>query len=196
MNLVFRKLAGIVGALGLAILAQPNCAAQCGFGTVRKLHVGWSIQQNDDASSQGKWQPTIVGFWHVVFTAKTMNGASIPDTVIDNSLVVWHSDGTEIMNSGRPPQDGNFCLGVWKQTGRDTYKLSHIPLGNDIDPSTGVVNGPTRILEHVTIGPDGDHYSGTFSLTGHTKSGQVTTTFTGVLAGTRITVDTDVSDIL
>ncbi len=31
---------------------------------------------------------------------------------VDNAFVQWHSDGTEIMNSRRPAQDGNFCLGV------------------------------------------------------------------------------------
>jgi hypothetical protein len=41
--------------------------------------------------------------------------------VIDKSVVVWHSDGTEIMNSSRSAQDENFCLGVWKRTGERTY---------------------------------------------------------------------------
>lgn len=31
------------------------------------------------------------------------------------------------MNSLRPPQDGNFCLGVWEQTGRSKYYLNHFP---------------------------------------------------------------------
>jgi hypothetical protein len=49
--------------------------------------------------------------------------------VIDNALVVWHSDYTEIMNSGRPPQDGDFCLGVWEQVGKSKYKLNHFAWG-------------------------------------------------------------------
>ena len=68
--------------------------------------------------------------WHVVFTAQTQNGDAIPvpgGVVIDNSVVVWHSDGTEIMNSARSAQDGNFCLGVWKRTGERPYLLNHIP---------------------------------------------------------------------
>jgi hypothetical protein len=32
-------------------------------------------------------------------------------------MAVWHSDKTEIMNSGRPAQDGDFCLGVWESLG-------------------------------------------------------------------------------
>ena len=81
----------------------------------------------------------IVGMWHVVFTAQTQNGETIPVTggvVIDNSVVVWHGDGTEIMNSARSAQDGNFCLGVWKRTGDRTYLLNHIPWqGNVYDPT-------------------------------------------------------------
>src|SRR5215469_1269949 len=49
-------------------------------------------------------------------------GSSTPDldTPIDNALVPWHSDGTELMNSARPPQDGDFCMGVWKRSGKNT----------------------------------------------------------------------------
>ncbi|MGA7927610.1 MAG: hypothetical protein WCA20_16670 [Candidatus Sulfotelmatobacter sp.] len=31
------------------------------------------------------------------------------------------------MNSARPAQDGNFCLGVWTRTGKLKYYLNHIP---------------------------------------------------------------------
>ncbi len=71
-------------------------------------------RDNDD-------RPSMVGMWHVAFTAETADPATAPPgTMIDNALVVWHSDRTEIMNSMRPPQDGNFCLGVWKKTGPAT----------------------------------------------------------------------------
>lgn len=84
----------------------------------------------------------IVGMWHVTFTAKTINGASIPDTVIDNALVVWHSDKTEIMNSGRPPQDGDFCMGVWEYTrNSNKYKLNHFAWGGNAFPT----DPPTEI---------------------------------------------------
>ncbi len=44
----------------------------------------------------------IVGFWHVKFIAK--GNGFIPDgTVIDMGFSQWHSDGTEILNSSRPP---------------------------------------------------------------------------------------------
>src|SRR3982074_1334258 len=57
----------------------------------------------------------IVGLWKFKFVSKDSPG--IPDgAVIDEGYVTWHSDGTEIMNSGRAPSTGNFCMGVWKKT--------------------------------------------------------------------------------
>jgi len=215
MKVSLNAFATILGAVGLAALGQPNCAAQCGLGGVIKSGASLQLrpnigsvrllptafQEGSDAKEHGKWETTIVGFWHVTFTAKTMNGNAIPDTVIDDSLVVWHNDGTEIMNSGRPPQDGNFCMGVWKQTGSSTYKLNHFAKGNDYAPGTpnGVVGdptGPTHLVESVNVDSDGKHYSGPFTLTATNTSGQPTTVFTGVLTATRITLDTTVADIL
>ncbi len=215
MKVSLKTFATGLGALVLAILGQQNCAAQCGLGGVIKSGASWQLrpnpasvrllpaafQEGHDSDDHGKWEPKIVGFWHVTFTAKTLGGAAIPETVIDNALVVWHSDGTEIMNSGRPAQDGNFCMGVWEQTGPSTYKLNHFALGNQYVPGTpnGVVGdpgGPTRIVESVKVASDGNHFSGLFSLTATNTSGNATTVFTGVVTATRITLDTTVADIL
>jgi len=205
-----------LAVLGLALLAVPNCSAQCGLASPRirsqsslPAHMGHvpllpvALAGDDDSDHHGERdRAAIVGMWHVTFTAKTMNGADIPDTVIDNALVVWHGDGTEIMNSGRPPQDGDFCMGVWKQTGEATYELNHFAWGgNQYTPGTpnGVVGdpmGPTRIVEFVRMGADGKHYSGTFTLTAHDTSGHVSTIFTGVISATRITENTTVPDLL
>jgi hypothetical protein len=45
----------------------------------------------------------------------------------------WHSDGTEILNSSRPPATSNFCLGVWEKTGPFAYKLNHFALSSDLE---------------------------------------------------------------
>ena len=118
-------------------------------------------------SSQASDDP-IVGFWKVAFTSKG-NEPNIPDGApIDSGFVQWHSDGTEIMNSGRPPQNGDFCLGVWEKTGRSRYKLNHFALGNIIDPTNptaiGPPGGPTQITEDIILSRDGKHYVGTFTL--------------------------------
>ena len=139
--------------------------------------------------------PSIVGMWHVVFTGHTMNGgAYVLPNPFDNSVIVWHSDGTEIMNSSRPAQDGNFCLGVWTQTGRLQYFLNHIPWqGND---PMGNPQGGAQILEKIDLSPDGNSYTGSFSFTAYDTSGNKTLTVTGTIAATRITPATPFSDLL
>jgi len=140
--------------------------------------------------------------WHAVFTARTINGEEIPSpgAVIDNSVVVWHADGTEIMNSSRPAQDGNFCLGVWKKTGRLSYFLNHIPWqGNDPSGGPSGIGNPQsedQLLEQVTLSPDGNRYSGTFTLTAYDTSGNIEITATGTLSATRITTGTKFTDLL
>jgi hypothetical protein len=134
----------------------------------------------------------IVGMWHVMFTSE--------GNPIDNSLVVWHSDHTEIMASSRPAQDGDICLGVWERTGKSKYKLNHLPwLANDTtNAPSGIGNpsGPTRLFEEVTLSPDGEHYSGTFTLDAFDTAGNLTAHITGAITATRVTVNTTVQDLL
>jgi hypothetical protein len=196
-----------VAAFGL--LFHPATArASCGIGQPAPTHSSWFVQPghatllraaltNDDQFDDA----SIVGMWHVTFTARTMNGAPIPDTVIDNALVVWHSDHTEIMNSGRPAQDGDFCMGVWEQVGRAEYKLNHFAWGgNDADPGVppGTVGppsaGPTHITEDVTLSRDGNHFSGRFTLAAP-DTNNVVTSFTGMVTAARITINTKPSDL-
>ena len=188
-------------ALVLALAMVPSAKAQC-LSTKLVKPSSWQPQVGGAHLMDASDSPSIVGMWHVVWTANGMNGTPIPGpgVVIDNSVVVWHADGTEIMNSSRPAQDGNFCLGVWKQTGRLSYFLNHIPWqGNDPSGGAGGIGNPTggaQILEQVTLSPDGNRYSGRFSLTAYDTSGNVEVTFTGTLSATRITVGTKFTDLL
>ena len=135
---------------------------------------------------------SIVGFWHVKFVSEGTTG--IPDgTVIDMGFSQWHSDGTEILNSSRPPATSNFCLGVWEKTGRSTYKLNHFALSSDLN---GNLVGPANIREDVTLDSSGNSYSGTFSIEQFDLSGNTLAHIVGNISATRITVDTTISDIL
>jgi hypothetical protein len=206
-----RSLAIAFSILMLALLALPHAQAQCGhvpeslvhpsslhtqFGNAHLMNAALSNALSD--SEEGE---SIVGMWHVTFTAKTLNGSAINDTVIDNALVVWHSDGTEIMNSARPPQDGDFCMGVWEQTGKSSYKLNHFAWGgNEYAPGTpngvvGIPAGPTHIVESVSLSPDGKHFSGAFTLDAYHTDNTVTA-FTGVVTATRITMKTTTADLM
>jgi len=136
--------------------------------------------------------PAIVGFWHVKFISKGTTG--IPDgTVVDMGFSQWHSDGTEILNSSRPPATSNFCLGVWEKTGPFTYKLNHFALSSDLN---GNLIGPANIREDVTLAVHGANYTGTFSIDQYDTSGNLLVHIIGEVKATRITVDTKVSDLL
>jgi hypothetical protein len=199
-----RKFATILGIVALATMFVSTANAACGSQ-------GQFKQQSwDGASSPASllqvnfpfFNEPIVGMWHVTFTAKGNTGAMAPPdgAPIDNSMVVFHSDGTEIMESDRPPQDGQICLGVWEQTGKGKYKVNHMPwLANDTtNAPSGIGNptGPVQLMEEITLSPDRQHYKGTFTLDAYDLSGNQIAHIVGVLAGTRLNIKTKVKDLL
>lgn len=130
---------------------------------------------------------SIVGLWRFTFTSQGTSG--IPDgTVLDAGYATWHSDGTELMNSSRPPPSSNFCMGVWKQLGRATYKLNHFALS--WDPTGQVFVGPANIREVVTVDRTGNSYEGTFVIDQFAEDGvTMLVHLTGTIDATRVTVD-------
>jgi hypothetical protein len=148
--------------------------------------------------------PVIVGMWHVKLTAVTVsNGVPFPPgTEFDAGFQQWHSDGTELLNSGgRSPETSSFCMGVWSQVGLRTFRLNHFAI-SWADPSTRT--GPTSILEEVAVSPDGKSFAGTFTITDYaetdnadpsTNSISVRDTITGTVKGTRVDVNTPVTPI-
>jgi hypothetical protein len=187
-------------------MVSPWANASCGEASKFSGNIHRQSWQGSDSLQSGSLvriaddSDPIVGMWHVTFTAQS-NEVGPPDgTPIDNALVTWHSDGTELMNSARPPQDGDFCMGVWKKTGNNTYKLNHFAwFANDTaNAPSGIGNptGPTRVFQRVTLSQDGKHYSGTFTLDAYDTSGTQIAHIVGVVAATRITTNTTVPDLL
>lgn len=202
MKLALNKFGLALGILLIGTLLGGNAFGAC--GNYRKSKVvpqSWNGQSVSflPISASASDDP-IVGMWHVTFTAQG-NEASPPDgTPIDNAMAVWHSDGTEIMNSDRPAQDGNFCLGVWERTGKSKYKLNHMPWAGN-DPSNapnGIGNpqGAAQIVQEITLSSEGDHYSGRFTLDAYDPSGNNVAHIVGVISATRVTVSTKVKDLL
>lgn len=106
---------------------------------------------------------SIVGMW-----AFTMTPTAGPG---DFGFQQWHSDGTELMNSGgRAPATENFCMGVWRQTGPGHYHLNHQALS--YDPGTGQLNARVTIKEDVALDPSGNSFTGSFSLDVYDPSGK------------------------
>jgi hypothetical protein len=156
-------------------------------GTSRLMPASFSL-----AAGQTAAEERIVGFWKVKFLSEGNPG--IPDdAVIDNGFAQWHSDGTEIMNSSRPPATGNFCLGIWRKSGPSSYDLNHFALSSD--PSGNLI-GPAQIREQVTLDRGGDRYEGTFTIDQYDLSGNPLAHISGRITATRITVDTPVAEVL
>jgi hypothetical protein len=123
---------------------------------------------------------SIVGLWSVTFLLAD-------GSVFDSGYATWHSDGTELMNSGRAPMTGSFCMGAWKLTNQGTYQLNHVALSWD---STGTVFvGPANIRETITVAASGNSYSGSFTLNQYDTNGNLLAHFVGKIVATRITAD-------
>ena len=145
-----------------------------------------------DMSASSVNVASIVGMWDIQFLSEgnTAHKPSIPDgAMIDFGYNQWHSDGTEILNSGaRSPAQENFCLGVWQKIGVSNYQLNHFAL--NYDPTSGTLLGRISIVEMITLSPGGTSYSGTFVYTVYDTKGNKTDQLTGQVTAQRITVDT------
>jgi hypothetical protein len=135
---------------------------------------------------------SIVGFWKIQLLSQgnTSRNPPIPDgAVVDFGYTQWHSDGTEIFNSGaRAPATENFCLGVWARSGFLTYELNHFALS--YDATSGVLNGKVNIQEQVTLDPSGELFTGTFTINIYDPTtGQQVDHIVGTVSASRVSVD-------
>src|SRR5579883_865540 len=149
----------------------------------------------DDAGhGLGGWnyESGIVGMWRFQMVTTAPNGTS---ALVDDGYAQWHADGTEIQNSGlHAPKTSNFCLGVWKQTGPDTYRLNHFPMAWDATGDNP--SNPIQLTMSVKL-VDHDHFAGTYTLKVYTWDGTELTNASGppvaVIKGTvsavRVTID-------
>lgn len=183
MRLSVRQSVTILGAIGGLVAAAPAYAG-CGDNALLKP-ASWSGDADGllKLANYGSDDDSIVGMWSVQFVA---GGATI-----DFGYQQWHSDGTEIMNSGgRSPASENFCLGVWRQTGGSTYKLNHIALS--YDPATGKMNAKVNIREDVVVDRKGDNFSGPFTFDVYdANSGALLQHIAGKVVGKRVTINTN-----
>ncbi|HEY7377794.1 MAG TPA: hypothetical protein VH542_03815 [Steroidobacteraceae bacterium] len=181
-----RALAGLA-LVGLAAGYSTQASAGCNY-TPGETAASWlqGASIGKGSSNSGRSFSSIVGLWHVIFTAK--NSPPVPDdVVIDDAVVTWHADGTEIMNSGKPPITSSFCMGTYEQKG-STYNLKHVALS--WDPTGTQFVGQAIIRESVRLNHGGNGYSGTFTIDQYALDGTtVLAHVQGTVAGTRITVD-------
>jgi len=199
MKTTCKKLAAALSMIMAGALLAATASAQCANVDApksgAKLHrQAW--RTGDPAASlilAGDTVDPIVGMWQVKLISENNDG--IPDgTVLDNSFVQWHADGTEIMNSSRNPTTQSFCLGIWKNMGPAIYTLNHFTISWDPSNTTAPI-GPGNIRENITLAKDQNAFSGKFTLTQYDESGNVLMKITGDVAARRITVDTHVSNL-
>jgi hypothetical protein len=202
MNLNIRKPARLVatmlGTVALSVVFTPNASAGCGTGAGSIGALNAKLLSSANATKPAKAQSEkmsdaaqpggadIVGMWAVTMTAKNNPDGPPDGTPIDEGFSQWHSDGTEIMNSSRPPATGNFCLGVWNKVGPSTYKLTHKVLNFD---ASGILIGPGTIHEEVIVDRSRTRFAGTFSIDLYDTAGNLIAHVNGEMTATRITVD-------
>lgn len=143
-------------------------------------------------SARGSSSPSIVGLWSIQLLSQgnTTHTPPIPDgALIDWGFNQWHSDGTELLNSGgHAANTGNFCMGVWGQTGFLTFELNHYALS--YDATSGALVNIVNLHEQATLSPSGNSYSGTFTLDVYDTKGNHVDHVVGNITATRVTVDT------
>jgi hypothetical protein len=219
MKARYKMFVASFATLAMAFWLVPNSQAECG-GFLQPLghRTSWHPQYGqayllpaaviqDDEAGAAAADVSIVGFWHVKFYSDGITtgipGGIPKGTEIDAGYAQWHSDGTEINNSGgRAPNTENFCLGVWEKVGWHQYKLNHFatswdPTKGTIGPAgpSGELIGPTNIRELVTLSAGGENFVGSFTIDNYDEAGLLLSHLQGKITGTRITVNTKPSSV-
>src|SRR5580704_4122819 len=196
----FFALGGLI-ALGLLFTAAGAQAGGCAFTYKAGAEAAPALAiPFVSPHADGEWNEhaTIVGLWHVNYTATYDNnfppGGPYPPTPFPflESLKTWHADGTEFENAFLPPAGGNICFGVWKALDDGIVKLHHIGLMFNPD---GSISSLFTVDETDTVASDGKTYKGMFDFKLWPPSydavgvGTPIAEVKGTTAATRVTVD-------
>jgi len=184
MTVRWKAFTTALSSLALITLLAGSAKAGCGDQPEQKGNpLQWKLKPAAFVLVDRDNDP-IVGMWNVQFTSG--------GTTIDFGYSQWHSDGTEIMNSGgHTPASGNFCLGVWAKTGHNSYQVNHIALSYvpSLDPPYGTLAATVNIREYVTLDHSGNTFTGTFTFDITPVSGTGPPQIAGTITGQRITVN-------
>jgi hypothetical protein len=187
----------VFGILSSATGAKAGCGMPAKPGAIPAFPLLTPIPHSQDGDHSGA-RATIVGLWHVVYTATYTTSGPLPVPMVPpagpflfaETLKTWHADGTEWEQKIAPPPSG-FCFGVWKHTAKGSVKLHHI---GAILASDGSVMNIFYMDEINRVAPDGKTYSGTWDMkiydpTDVMGKGTVLQEISGTTAAERITVD-------
>lgn len=180
---LFVGMAALAGVAAIAPAAWAGCGSE-----VAKQPAAWEGTAADQLFTPADFgrpdfgRPPITGLWSVTLTSQSGQND-------DWGFSEWHSDGTEIMNSGgHAPSTGNFCLGVWAQTGANSYHLNHWALGYapSTSPPFGTLAVKVNLREDVSLGAGGATFKGTFAEDIFVQGGP-TLHDRGTITGQRVT---------
>ena len=173
------------GAISTAhAVCGPNLGARLGLVSPT-IQLPWADQMAADSMTRANVadeNSPIVGLWDVKLF--------IDGNQVDEGFDQWHSDGTEVLNDNGEPEPPNstgaVCLGVFKQTGPRTYKLTHPGWFFD---ANGSLSNVVELLETITVDKNGNSYQGSFIENIYDLSGKRADQLKGTLTATRITPD-------
>jgi hypothetical protein len=80
-----------------------------------------------------------------------------------------------------------------------SHAVNMLEVANDTakaPPGIGNPAGPTLILEEISLSPDGNHYTGIFTLDAYDTAGNQVAHLVGTISATRVDLDTTVPDLL
>jgi hypothetical protein len=123
-------------------------------------------------------QPSIVGLWHLLFTA---NGQTVQE-----AYQIWNTGGTEVHNPNVDPRTNNICLGVWEAMGPQTYKLEHRVWWYD---ASGDFMGTIHLREVVSLTNRSNMHTGSFALDFYDPNDVFQFEVPGTVMAERVTVD-------
>ena len=194
-----RRFSVLVALAGLGLLFTASGAKAGGCAIPYKTGAAPAIPfVSPHADGDSKEHATIVGLWHVLYTATYDNnfppGGPYPPAPFPflESFKTWHTDGTEFENAFLPPTGGNICFGVWKDLDDSRVKLHHIGLMFNPDGSLSAI---FTVDETDAVASDGKTYKGMFDFKLWPPSydavgaGTPIAEVKGITAATRIAVD-------
>jgi hypothetical protein len=195
------RFTALVALIALGVLLTASGAKADGCANLNKAGAAPSAPfvgpKHGDDHPQGEesnGHASIVGLWHLIYTAETESGAPIfPPAPFQfaETFKMWHADGTEFEQAFF--SQGAICLGVWKDLGEGRVKLHHI--GLMFDATTGQISNIFTIDEKDKVAGNGETYSCSFDFKLWPPSfdavgvGTPIAEVTGTTSATRSTVD-------
>jgi len=164
----------IPGAPGRTTGSFPNMSAIMQAASQRTGEARDAAAPSPSNRGGGSSVAGVQGLWQVNY----ISGGQ----TVDMAFEVFHSDGTEMINDITPPAEGNVCLGVYVQSDRTTYKLTHPAWTFD---ASGNFTGTSMFSETITM-TNADNFTGSYTLNYFDTNANPVGTYNGTFTATRI----------